>query len=277
MTTRAYPEINKLRTMLELRKEINTKRAEAASLGFFKRSRKAALEREIAELQERMESTRQQILDLSYPYDHPIMMAARDMDAIPFGRLTEEESADMAPIQWKLLAIDDTKGLFLSRDALFSHTFHSFCEDVTYEDSTIRDILNDSCLNLWFDPGEKERIEEQMIWTNENSRPGKSPACTMDYLFLLDGEEAVKYLVPGGLSCQGIDLLEEGVMGADANVKWWLRSPGLDLAHRQYVDMDGLIDIDGTTVDMTKRGMGSFANDTHSDIYVRPAMWVQLV
>ena len=99
----------------------------------------------------------------------------------------------------------------------------------------------------------------------------------MDYLFLLDGEEAVKYLVPGTLCCQGTDLLEAGVRGADANVKWWLRSPGLDLAHRQYVDMDGLIDIDGTTVDMTKRGMGSFANDTHSDIYVRPAMWVQLV
>lgn len=277
MTTRAYPEIDKLKTMLELRKEIDTRKAEAGSLGFFRRSRKEALEREIADIQGQLESIRQQILDLPYPYDHLIMMAARDMDAIPFGRLTEEESVDMAPIQWKLLDIEGTYALFLSRDALFSTTFHSFCEEVTYEDSTVRDILNDSCLNLWFDPGEKERIEELMVWTNENSRPGKSLTSTMDYLFLLDGEEAVKYLLPGTLSCQGTDLLEAGEQGANANVCWWLRSPGLDLAHRQYITPDGCIDVDGTSVEMTRRGMGSFADDTHFDVYIRPAMWVQLI
>lgn len=42
----------------------------------------------------------------------------------------------------------DNKALFLSRYALFSTTFHSFCEDVTYEDSTVRGILNEECFNV---------------------------------------------------------------------------------------------------------------------------------
>ena len=54
MTTRAYPDIVELKTMLKLRKEMDEKKREVASLGFFGRKRKAALEREAAELQQKL-------------------------------------------------------------------------------------------------------------------------------------------------------------------------------------------------------------------------------
>ena len=37
-----------------------------------------------------------------------------------------------------------------------------------------------------------------------------------------------------------------------------------------------LIDIDGTMVDQTRTGSGSFATDVNFDVYVRPALWIRL-
>ncbi len=277
MTTRAYPDVYELKTMLMLRREIDEKMGEAASLGFFQRKRKAALERETVELEQKMKKSRQRILDLNYPYDHPIMLAARDMDAIPYGRLTDEESAGGSPILWQLIDIIDTEALFLSRHALFATTFHSFFEDVTYKDSSVREILNDYCYTNWFDSGEKERIIRVPVWTDETSDRMNPHASTQDYLFLLSEKEVVGKLGPGRLSCQGVDLLSKGARGAEANVCWWLRTPGKICDHRMYVTPKGIVDVDGACVDMTRRGKGALASDVDFDVYVRPAMFVQLV
>ena len=276
MTTRAYPGIAELKNMLMIRKEIEKKEREASSLGFFQKSRKAALEREVQELNKRMETTRQRIIGFHYPYDHPIMLAAKDPDSISFGRLTAEESASRDVILWQLIDVVDNKALLLSRYALFTTTFHSFCEDVTYEDSTVRGILNEECFNGWFSPEERKRIELQSVLTGENSDLGDSQVHTMAYLFLLSEEEAKEYLFPGRLSCQGLDLLADGFQGIDACVCWWLRTPGESLIYRKYVTPDGHIDIDGTMVDQTRTGSGSFATDVNFDVYVRPAMWIRL-
>ncbi|HAB93207.1 MAG TPA: hypothetical protein DCF49_00330 [Lachnospiraceae bacterium] len=276
MTTRAYPDIFELKTMLKLRKEMDEKKREAASLGFFGRKRKAALEREAAELQQKLEETRQKILNLDYPYDHPIMLAARDMDAIPYGRMTDDEPGGGESILWQLIDIVDTKALLVSRHALFAATFHSFFEDVTYEDSSVREILRDDCYDEWFDAGEKARIELEPVWEDGILAPMGSRACTQDFLFLLSEKEAVEKLGPGRLSCQGVDLLAEGARGADANVCWWLRTPGESMAQRRFVTPDGFVDPDGACVVMTRRGKGALASDVDFDVYVRPAMYVQL-
>lgn len=276
MTSRAYPGIDDLKVMLKLRREIDEKRREAASLGFFHRKRKAAMESEAALLEQKMKDTRRRILEMDYSYDHPVMLAARDMDAIPYGRLTDEGEAVEGPILWQLIDLFDTKALFLSRYALFTMPFHSFFEDVAYEDSSVREVLEDDCYAKWFDFDERDRIERVPVWTDEISDPMDPRARTQDHLFLLSEKEAVQKLWPGRLSCQGIDLLSEGASGADANVCWWLRTPGQSLAYRKYVTPNGQIDVDGIYVDMTRRGKGALASDVDFDVYVRPAMYVQL-
>ena len=144
------------------------------------------MNRQPSYLSRNIKDARQWILDLNHPHDHPIMLAARDMDAIPYGRLRDEESAGGSPILWQLIDIVDTEALFLSRHALFATTFHSFFEDVAYEDSSVREILKDDCYTNWFDSGEKARIVRVPVWTDETSDPMDSHTSTQDYLFLLN-------------------------------------------------------------------------------------------
>ena len=167
-------------------------------------------------------------------------------------------------IDW--LVLDETEGkiLILSEFTLFDMAFNTAYMPVTWEDSTIRNYLNNEFFNS-FSQRDRERIAETRVINDDimtslrGSHRFLVPAGndTYDMIFLLSLDEVIKYF-----PTRAERIVRTLPDHARPNTEWaWvLRTPGSDNFTTQWILLGGVND----TWDV---------NQTHA-AGIRPAMWL---
>lgn len=220
-------------------------------------------------------------------------------DLIKFGRYEQDKKTanGTEDIEWLVLEKEDDRMLIISRYALDWQKYDAKLRDITWEDSTLRNWLNDSFYNTAFTGEEQEKI---VPVTNENpdsnaffntdysleleNISGYSEAiirgwgamggnATNDKVFCLSYEEALSYFpsdearkcVPTKYAMsQGVchDISAGKAEDGTGMCGWWLRSPGKGQTMAMVVQSGGYI-----------RGR----SQVNSGIYgVRPALWLSI-
>jgi hypothetical protein len=183
---------------------------------------------------------------------------------------------------WRILAIGEGQNLLISENILEYRMYNEKAVNVTWEECTLRDYLNNVFINN-FSADEQARIVETLVANGDNlhtNREGGND--TSDKIFLLSLDEAVRYFdasdmyyygSSGGYSTTG--------KAYDANgnaASWWLRSPSFNGGAAAVYD-DGsvyagggyCVDSDQGNPDRHFAGRPICAN-----IGVRPALWLKV-
>ena len=185
------------------------------------------------------------------------------------------------PLKWLVLEQREGKVLLLSLQSVNILSFVSREEYLeqkdngfTWENSAIREYLNQELLYLMFQQEELSCICETVVYTPDNPIYGTDGgADTTDYLFLLSIEEAQKYfstdlerrtqIVPD-VELPQYDLMpHQHYLNTTDYYDWWLRSPGKKPDIAACVGRFGDIMMEGQWVDT-------------EDVSIRPAMWIDL-
>lgn len=168
------------------------------------------------------------------------------------------------PITWRILDKKGGKVLLLSDKCLDVQPYDTSDYGVTWEDSEIREWLNEEFLYDAFSKSEISYIVEV-----ENENP-KNPSGTNggdntdDMIFLLSVNECQEYLKTNS-DRQAVPTDYAEGLGVDNEHKepycrWWLRTPGASTENATNVHAAGGINFNGKD------------NGTE-DIAVRPALW----
>lgn len=188
-------------------------------------------------------------------------------DIISFGGYEQDGNTDngQEEISWLVLDKKDGKILVISRYGLDWQPYNKTKEDVTWEDCTLRQWLNDEFLNTAFFEEEQERIARVTVAADENpsysSDPGKA---TKDKVFLLSIEEAEKYFDSDAERvCHVTEYAKTAVVNNAGACWWWLRSPGSSQTEAAEVMVDGGVRESGYCVNYMRN-------------CIRPAMWITL-
>ena len=185
-----------------------------------------------------------------------------------------------AGIDWRVLAVENNKALLLSEKVLEHRPYDTELVDITWENCTLRQYLNDDFYN-------KLGAEKSAIAETHNANPNNlwygtnGGSATTDKIFLLSLEEADKYF---GNSGDYINKRRKGSSGktessgyridtacnkdrmasyGSKKAWWWLRSPGYSSSRAADVGNGGRVDVYGSGV-LTALGG------------VRPALWLNL-
>ncbi len=165
-------------------------------------------------------------------------------------------------LEWFALTKEGKATLLLCTRCVHHLPYHDAEHtDITYEQSYLRQWLNDSFYKNAFSPAQQEHIWKSPKQGNpEHFRyltPGGST--TTDKVFLLSPSELSAY-VDIGLRARTAPSLG-GSYEYGAPQSFWLRSPGKDARHAVTVNAEGTICHDGEPI-------------TKEEIGVRPALWV---
>ena len=161
-------------------------------------------------------------------------------DTVTFGKENRE---------WIVLDKEDEKALLLTKESVGKRAYHDEWPDITWEDCTLREWLNEEFYNDSFTEAEKNQICETVVKNDDNPEYGtEGGRDTTDKIFLLSIDEAEKYFEND----------EARAIGS----WWWLRSPGIYCNKAAEVNSDGLIYQVGSNV--------------YIKYSVRPALWVNL-
>ncbi len=185
------------------------------------------------------------------------------------------------PLKWLVLEQRDGKVLLLSLQSVNILSFinrEEYLEQkdigFTWENSTIREYLNQELLYLMFQQDELSCISETVVQTADNPIYGTDGGeDATDYLFLLSIEEAQKYfssdserrtqIVPDVELPQDDLMPYQHYLNTTDYYDWWLRSPGKEPDMAACVGRFGDIMMEGQWVDT-------------EEVSVRPAMWIDL-
>lgn len=169
-------------------------------------------------------------------------------------------------IEWIVLDEEDGKLLLISRLNLDIYEFNSEYVETTWEESSLREWLNNTFLNDAFSAAEQARICEIELTNEDNPYFGTQGGNdTADKLFVLSLSEASSYF--GADGDRQADTTEYAkVQGSYPNsnygTSWyWCRTPGYSGDYFTFVSGNGAPFIGGNTVD-------------HGASAVRPAMWI---
>jgi hypothetical protein len=173
-------------------------------------------------------------------------------------------------LDWRILDEKNEKILILSENVLEPIIFHAtrgnpdswgWSMHVTWEESDMREHLNNSFYNITFGTEEKSRIAETRITERVGGSTAPADVTTLDKIFLLSFEELNRYFEDRNSARIG-----RGVNGEGAN--WWLRSIGYG-RDMSLVPNASVVYNDGST------GSHPVHNTTVS-IGIRPALWLYL-
>ncbi|MDR1806217.1 MAG: DUF6273 domain-containing protein [Clostridium sp.] len=164
--------------------------------------------------------------------------------------------------EWLVLTEQGDKALIITKDCLELRDFNNVQEAVSWEDSSLRQYLNESFYKNAFSDAERKKI---ILTTNANAAVtfdnGSSSVggnATQDYVFLLSYAEAEKYFTN---DASRIAALQGDT--SDTAIFWWLRSPGNYIDGFSCVNSLGELNYSSSSVDLSELG-------------VRPALWVSL-
>lgn len=212
------------------------------------------------------------LTNITIPNDTNIHFSAFEgCDNISITRLSRENSYSTATIgdiiqfgwlEWRILDIQDGKALIISDEIIVSQPYHTSLVDITWENSSIRQYLNDTVYNTIFNDEEKSKITETLGINNDNpyyGTPGGNN--TTDKIFLLSIDEAERYF---SSASSRIAYSRDEYSYEGRAFDWWLRSPDHLSDYAVCVISDGDILHNGVWNSVTtKRG-------------IRPALWLNL-
>lgn len=178
--------------------------------------------------------------------------------------------------EWLVLDKQGTRFLIISKNAIDNMPYTSDYGTVTWQNSFLRQWLNNYFIKTAFNKEERKMIVTTEVFNYGNPDYGTTGGKnTEDKVFLLSIEEAEKYFsFDEERQCEPSAYAEEQEVSLSSNGKccWWLRSPGAQNKNVTYVTCNGEVDKHG--IDASPYGDGS---RVHSKSYaVRPAMWIDL-
>ena len=179
------------------------------------------------------------------------------MRTIKFGNYWQSNDKNKEAIEWKVLAKENGKALLISKYALDCKPYNQNNCNITWEECTLRKWINSDFINNAF-----SEEEQQIIALTKNDTKGSRT--TEDKVFLLSIEESQKYFKNAEeRKCMPTPYAKynNAWYGDYGFCYWSLRSPGLDQSRAAYVNFDGDVYSDGSSVDF---GINA----------VRVAMWV---
>ena len=169
--------------------------------------------------------------------------------------------------RWILLARENGKALLVSKQCIDCKRYHKEHTELTWEECSIREWLNNEFYNEAFSEEEKMMIAESRITNPDNSvYRSESGNDTLDKVFLLSIEEVEKYFPSQEKRCASASSYAKEMgayISANGNSWWWLRTTGSTSGDAAGVCGDGEIDYGGYFVHYEKGA-------------VRPAIWVDL-
>ena len=219
-------------------------------------------------------------------------------DIISFGSYEQDNniSNGKEAIEWIVLSNDGEKMLLLSKYALDCKPYNDKNEDVTWENCSIRNWLNDSFYKIAFNSVEKELISKTKLINKDNLEVGtKGGNDTNDKVFLLSLDDTTKYGFNSKFDefdikrrCSATAYAQaQGVWTTEWNCnyewfvnnypteeggytcEWWLRSPGCRANAAARLSYSGCVDTYGEGAE----GVGGVF-ETY--IGVRPVIYLSL-
>ena len=156
-------------------------------------------------------------------------------DTVQFGKYFFQNEKDVQPIEW--IVLDDNKGELLMLSKYCLDVVHYFdqanlrdiAHAIVWENSYIRNWLNDEFYNRAFTEKEKKRIVETVIVTDETL----DPALHRNKLFLLS-EELIDKFLPDREKRAGLPTPYARQQGAGAGIDtqqeavWWWVMPKVE-------------------------------------------------
>lgn len=174
-------------------------------------------------------------------------------DTLQFGRYFFKNEKDVRPIEW--IVLDNKKGelLMLSKYCLdvihyFDQTVpHDFSCAVVWENSHLRNWLNEEFYNQAFTEKEKQQILETVIVTDET----RNPALHRNKLFILSESQIDEFLPDSCKRC-GLPTPYARQQGAGAGcdteqkaVWWWtmpvVESPSSEMIYPAILNHNGQV------------------------------------
>ncbi len=197
-------------------------------------------------------------------------------DEILFGMYdTDPKGTGNERIEWYVADVQGNKVLLISKYALEPQGFHNANKDTNWEESNVRELLNDYFYNEAFSEYEQELIVSRKLDNPGNVEYGiPDGEATQDKIFLLSATEAELYfpteeerkVEPTPMALRyGINSAPDTGFAYEIRTNrswWWLRTDAIEENYVVTVDTQGRIDWEGR-------------NQTVASGAVRPAMWVR--
>lgn len=189
-------------------------------------------------------------------------------DVIVLGAYDQDSVDGKDDVLWLILDKKDSRYLLTTQYCLWGLPYNTEYTDVTWENSTIRQWLNEEFIYEVFSDQEINLIEETEITTGDNDEYGTQGGNdTTDKLFLLSAEEVEQYFDSDSSRMVSPTWYAERY-GINVNSNygtswWWLRTPGNLQDAVATVDPKGMISMFGHDVPSTTGGL-------------RPALWIDI-
>jgi len=168
---------------------------------------------------------------------------------------------------WRILDIQNGNALIISDRVLFNSYFHTSRENLSWEESFLRQHLNDDFYNS-FSESDRNRIVETLLTNrldtlNEDDEKQYDNE-TLDKIFLLSDDEVNEFM-SGHNDVRRVWHIETGSLE-----NWWLRTVTATMldGRQQVLRVNG----NGSTVTSNVNGPGNQGDG----VGVRPAMWIRL-
>ena len=198
-------------------------------------------------------------------------------DIIKFGNYYINDSKNKEPIEWRVLEVSNNKALLITKDAIDCKPYNNERRDITWEECSLRQWLNNEFINQAFSKEEQNKIILTNLSNPNNARFGAwGGNNTQDKIFLLSIDEVKKYFKDiEDRECKPTNYAKKQGAWTDeykeeylGNCRWWLRSPG------EHQDDAAHVYSDGTVIDFGYRVDGFDVFNLH--IAVRPALYINL-
>lgn len=179
----------------------------------------------------------------------------------------QQDSSQKTPINWIALKVEGDRALLMSLNLISSRSWDDTGKNLTWDDSSIRQWLNNDFLNAAFSKEEINNIIPTELDNSDQHGYG-TPAGknTTDRVFLLSINE-FESLVKNSRYATAAPTQTAKSEGAYANDQgnsaWWLRSPGMTNDSPAYLSSAGEL---GTRAHKA----------TEKILGIRPAIWIKI-
>ena len=223
---------------------------------------KQKLDKEIKKKQDELKLEKEKIYNNDLKVEPNIEKQYNVGESVWFGTYPQEVDGTEKPIEWIILETKENRMLLISKYILDARKYHEKKKTVTWEESDIRQWLNNEFYMNAFNNVEQKAIWKSITKTNNNFKYGTNGGKdTTDKVFLLSVEDAIKRFPNDEGRKAKVTEYAQKVRGAYISW-WWLRSPGKYGYRAAEIFDSGWINESGESVNSRSKG-------------IRPVIWIQ--
>jgi len=224
--------------------------------------------------------------------------------------ISENERIEFGDISWVVLYEESNRILVISEEILELRQFNSTNVDVTWENSDLREYLNDEFITNHFSIEEQSRLIETTVSNAHNPwLSSDTSADTTDRVFILSVDEVVRYFGDSGdlenrplgwewgiydqynrnriaFANQSIDFsgVDEFTLDRGSSFEWWLRTETYNDGDKHDLEITLINYILGSRPETIEYSDEMVDEGGIIDMYgvypskflgVRPAMWIE--